>query len=79
MHPDDDEDVIALGPDDEDDWYEDDAPGPDDRDLDLLDGTWEEKYYAGRAGGRDWNTIALAIALLLVIALVLPGVLVVIN
>jgi hypothetical protein len=80
VHPND-EDVISLGPDDDEDeeFGDDFAPGPDERDMDLLDGTWEERYYAGQARGLDWGTIALAIALLVVIALVLPGVLVVLR
>lgn len=81
MQPPDDEDVISLGPDeDEDDeFYDDFAPGPDERDMDLLDGSWEEDYYAGQAGSRDWSAVALGIALIVVIAMVVPGLLVVIG
>ena len=50
--------------------------GPDERDLDLMDGTWEQDYYAGRMRTRDWNGITVGIALLVVIALVLPMLLV---
>jgi hypothetical protein len=80
--PSEDDDVIPLGL--EDDEIEDgeayeDAPGPDERDMDLMDGTWEQKYYGNRSGGRDWNTIGLAIAILVILAMVLPGVLVVLN
>ncbi len=45
--------------------------GPDERDLDLLDGTWEEDYYAGRVRSRDWRSITIAISLLVVVAMVL--------
>jgi hypothetical protein len=45
--------------------------GPDERDLDLLDGTWEEDYYAGRVRTRDWANITVAISLLIVVAMVL--------
>lgn len=44
--------------------------GPDERDRDLLDGTWEEDYYAGRVHTRDWRSITIAISLLIVIAMV---------
>lgn len=74
------EDTFALGLDDEDDedWDdEDDAPGPDERDLDLLDGSWEEKYYTGQQRSRDWNSILLAMGLIALIGLILPALLVV--
>lgn len=80
--PPDDEDVIPLGLEEDEDELDDeyeDAPGPDERDMDLMDGTWEQKYYGDRSGGRDWNTIGLAIAILVILAMVLPGVLVVLN
>lgn len=67
MYPDDD-DRIPLRPADDDGR----DLGPDERDLDLLDGSWEEQYYSGRLRTRDWNTILLAGALLIVIALLLP-------
>ncbi|PFG72874.1 hypothetical protein [Tepidiforma thermophila] len=72
MYPDDDDDRIPLGPpaDDRD-------LGPDERDRDLMDGTWEQQYYSGQLRTRDWNTIALGIAILVVLALVLPMLLVV--
>jgi len=50
--------------------------GPDERDMDLMDGTWEERYYRGEVRQRDWRTISLAISLLVVIGLVVPLVLV---
>jgi len=40
--------------------------------MDLMDGTWEERYYAGSAGRRDWSGVYAAIALLFVLALVVP-------
>lgn len=64
-HPD---DRIALNPGDEDDSGPD--LGPDERDADLLDGSWEERYYAGRLRTRDWNSVSLGLALLLLFAIV---------
>lgn len=68
----------------EEDAYDDDADfvpdepdlGPDERDRDLMDGTWEHEYYTGRMRTRDWNAVLAGIALLVVIALVLPMILV---
>lgn len=56
----------------------DDGPdlGSDERDLDLLDGSWEERYYAGRIRSRDWTSIMLALGLLVLLGLLLPAVLV---
>ncbi|GIW19546.1 hypothetical protein [Tepidiforma sp.] len=71
MQPDDD-DRIPLGRDPDDDR----DLGPDERDRDLLDGSWEQKYYSGQLRTRDWNTVALGIAIIVVIALVLPMLLV---
>ncbi|MDZ7728960.1 MAG: hypothetical protein U5Q44_12605 [Dehalococcoidia bacterium] len=79
MHPRDDEDTINLGLDDEDEEYwdeEEDAPGPDERDIDLLDGRWEERYYSGQERTRDWGTIGLAVAIVAAASLILPGLLV---
>jgi hypothetical protein len=56
-----------------------DAPGPDERDMDLMDGTWEQKYYSGRVKTRNWNAIGIGLALLVVAGLVVPMILVVIN
>jgi len=71
-HPD---DRIPLGEDP--DGY-DDGPdlGPDEHDADLLDGTWEQKYYAGRVRTRDWNSIGAGLGLLVLLGLVVPLVLV---
>lgn len=68
----------------DDDWVEDEGPvfyddepgpdlGPDERDMDLIDGTWEERYYTGRVHQRDWSNVFLAIGLLVVLSLVLPA------
>jgi hypothetical protein len=50
--------------------------GPDERDMDLLDGSWEREYYAGRRRGRDWQTIGIGVGLLVLLAMILPAVLV---
>jgi hypothetical protein len=57
---------------------EDDGPdlGPDERDLDLMDGSWEDRYYGGRIRRRDWQSVGIALSLLLVIALTVPAILV---
>ena len=51
--------------------------GPDERDADLLDGSWEQGYYAGRNQPRDWKNVYIGLALLLLIAMIVPGILVV--
>lgn len=70
---------------DEEDWtdevFDDDADlgpdlGPDERDSDLLDGSWEMRYYAGRVAQRDWTNVYIGIGILIVVSLVLPGILV---
>jgi hypothetical protein len=83
VRPQDDEDRIALGLEDDEedpeDFVDDDgfhAPGPDERDRDLMDGSWEQRYYSGREGTRDWSNIGLAIAIVVILAMVLPGILV---
>jgi hypothetical protein len=45
--------------------------GPDERDRDLLDGSWEQDYYAGRVRTRDWNAVTIGISLLVLMAMVL--------
>ena len=45
--------------------------GPDEHDMDLLDGSWEEEYYSGRHRTRNWNAIMLALALLIVLGLLI--------
>jgi len=46
--------------------------GPDERDLDLLDGRWEQEYYSGRARTRNWNAVMVGVAILMVAAMVVP-------
>jgi hypothetical protein len=65
--------------DEQDDWPEEKDLGPDERDRDLMDGTWEQEYYSGRAKTRDWNAITAGVALLVLIAIVLPMFLVLFN
>lgn len=59
--------------------YKNDAPGPDERDRDLMDGSWEQEYYSGRIKTRNWNAIGIAIAILVVAGLIVPMVLSVTN
>ncbi len=61
--------------------FGDDEPdlGPDERDLDLLDGTWEERYYSGRVRQRDWQGVWVGLALLALMGLIIPGLLVVLR
>ncbi len=50
--------------------------GPDERDLDLMDGSWEHDYYSGRMKTRDWNAVLIGFAILVVAAMVVPMLLV---
>jgi hypothetical protein len=52
----------------------DDGPnlGPDERDWDLMDGSWEREYYSGRMKSRDWNAISIGVGLIILLALVVP-------
>ena len=50
--------------------------GPDERDLDLLDGSWEQEYYSGRMKSRDWNAVLIGVAILVIASLVVPALLV---
>ena len=60
-------------PEDDEDEYADEIDlGPDERDADLMDGRWEDRYYSGQVRNRDWNSIYLAIGLVAVMAMVLP-------
>ncbi|MBI2767059.1 MAG: hypothetical protein HYX53_14265 [Chloroflexi bacterium] len=74
---DEDEDTITLGGSEAGE-YDDFGPdlGPDARDMDLMDGSWEERYYQGRAGSRDWQSISIALSLLVLLGLLVPLVLV---
>ena len=68
--------------DDEEEPYEDltnDAPGPDERDRDLMDGSWEQEYYSGRIKTRNWNAIGVGIAILVLAGLIVPMILSVAN
>lgn len=51
---------------------DDENLGPDERDRDLMDGTWEAEHYGGRRKTRDWNAITVGVGLIVLIALVLP-------
>lgn len=53
--------------------------GPDERDLDLMDGSWEQEYYAGRMKTRNWNAIGAGIALIVVASLLIPMIMVLFN
>ncbi len=78
----DEEDTFALGLDDQDDGWDDfdgGAPGPDTRDLDLLDGSWEQRYYAGRVRSFDWSSAIVALGLLALAGLIIPLILVVLG
>ena len=57
----------------------DDGPnlGPDERDRDLLDGSWEQRYYAGRFRQRDWKGVYVGLTLLVLLGLLIPGLVVV--
>jgi hypothetical protein len=46
--------------------------GPDERDRDLMDGTWEAEHYSGRQKTRDWNTITAGVAVIVLMALIVP-------
>lgn len=55
--------------------HDEDEPrnlGPDERDMDLLDGSWEQRYYAGQTRTRDWQAITAAVGVLVLIGLILP-------
>lgn len=59
----------------------DDGPnlGPDELDQDLLDGSWEQAYYAGQERPRDWNSIVVGLSLLALAGMVIPLILVLIG
>lgn|GEM_PF-997492 len=77
-YPDDDDDVIRLGSLDDDEFDDYDEPdlGPDERDADLLDGTWEQRYYSGQLRTIDWHTIFVGLSLLALLGIVIPAILV---
>lgn len=79
MRPTDDDERIPLGfDDDEAEAGDGDATawGPDERDRDLIDGSWEQRYYSGQHRPRDWGSIGLGVAIVLILAMLLPGLLV---
>ena len=49
--------------------------GPDEHDMDLMDGSWEEKYYSGRVRSFNWRAITAALGVLVLIALLVPALL----
>lgn len=68
---DEDDEPIALGTRD-DDW-EGPHLGPDEHDRDLMDGSWEERYYQGRHRTRDWNGIMTGLGLLVLLGMLVPA------
>ncbi|MGH2632802.1 MAG: hypothetical protein ACRDG3_05270 [Tepidiformaceae bacterium] len=64
----DDDGPIALGAPEE--WDELDL-GPDERDADLMDGSWEQKYYSGRLRSFNWEAIMVALGLLVAAGLII--------
>lgn len=54
----------------------DEPIGPDERDMDLIDGSWEDDYYAGQREKRDWGAVQAGIVILVVLSLVLPSILI---
>jgi hypothetical protein len=48
------------------------APGPDERDRDLMDGSWEARYYGGHIRQRDWSSVVIGLSLLLLMAFIVP-------
>ena len=55
------------------------APGPDERDMDLMDGSWEAQYNSGERRSIDWNAVSIGLGILVLIGLVLPGLLVILR
>jgi len=53
--------------------------GPDERDRDLMDGSWEDSYYAGDVKERDWNSIIVGVSLIVLISLAIPMLLMFFN
>ena len=49
--------------------------GPDEHDMDLMDGTWEEKYYSGRVRSFNWRAVTASLGVLVLIALLVPALL----
>jgi len=53
--------------------------GPDERDRDLMDGSWEQRYYQGRTRKRDWTAIMTGLGLLVLLGMLLPAILVLLR
>jgi hypothetical protein len=53
--------------------------GPDERDRDLLDGSWEQRYRAGGVRRRDWHSIGIGLGLLALLGITVPLVLTVLR
>lgn len=51
----------------------DTAPGPDERDRDLMDGTWEQENPGGVKPPRDWRSIQIGVLILLILSAILPA------
>ena len=68
------EEPISLGGDES--WAEPRDLGPDERDRDLLDGSWEQEYYSGRIRSIDWHNVTIGIGLLALLGITLPAILV---
>lgn len=64
------EEPISLGGDEA--WNEPRDLGPDARDRDLMDGSWEQEYYSGRKRSIDWHSVTIGIGLLALLGLLLP-------
>ena len=73
MEPEEDQFEIGQSEEDEPDL------GPDERDRDLMDGSWEDSYYAGEVKTRDWNAITAGVSLIVLIAIAIPMLLVFFN
>lgn len=73
-----DDDVIRIGRDaderDDDEYADEPNLGPDARDMDLMDGSWEDRYYGGHVRQRDWRAIGAAISVLVLLGLLVPAV-----
>ena len=65
-----DEEPISLGPDIP--AREDRDLGPDERDRDLIDGTWEQDFYAGRQRSIDWHAVMVGLGLLVLLGMLIP-------
>ena len=79
MAPNEPDEELAWPDEGAEDWPDEKDLGPDERDRDLMDGTWEHDYYAGRVRTRDWNAITVGVALIVLVALVVPMFLVLFN